>query len=58
MSSSVWDLLCYGIVLCIIQGYAKQIERPEMAALVPPQLKGQMGTLFSNMDQIYHFHSK
>jgi len=41
-----------------VQGYAWQMDRPEMQHLIPAKLKDCKEVLFGNMDEIYNFHAK
>uniref|UniRef100_A0A8B9JK04 Mcf.2 cell line derived transforming sequence-like b n=1 Tax=Astyanax mexicanus TaxID=7994 RepID=A0A8B9JK04_ASTMX len=43
-------------LLCVLQGYAAEMENPAMAPLIPNVLQNKKDVLFGNMQEIYHFH--
>ncbi|XP_017558486.1 guanine nucleotide exchange factor DBS isoform X2 [Pygocentrus nattereri] len=43
-------------LLCVLQGYAAEMENPAMAPLIPTVLQNKKDVLFGNMQEIYHFH--
>ncbi|XP_036427379.1 guanine nucleotide exchange factor DBS [Colossoma macropomum] len=43
-------------LLCVLQGYAAEMENPAMAPLIPAVLQNKKDVLFGNMQEIYHFH--
>ncbi|XP_046693203.1 guanine nucleotide exchange factor DBS isoform X6 [Silurus meridionalis] len=45
-------------LLCVLQGYADEMESPSMAHLIPVTLHNKKDILFGNMAEIYHFHNK
>ncbi|KAF5909222.1 guanine nucleotide exchange factor DBS isoform X3, partial [Clarias magur] len=45
-------------LLCVLQGYADEMDNPSMAHLIPITLQNKKDVLFGNMAEIYHFHNK
>ncbi|XP_026787751.1 guanine nucleotide exchange factor DBS isoform X5 [Pangasianodon hypophthalmus] len=45
-------------LLCVLQGYADEMDNPSMALLIPGTLHNKKDILFGNMAEIYHFHNK
>ncbi|XP_060715937.1 guanine nucleotide exchange factor DBS isoform X1 [Tachysurus vachellii] len=45
-------------LLCVLQGYADEMDNPSMAHLIPITLHNKKDVLFGNMAEIYHFHNK
>nr|XP_051697667.1 guanine nucleotide exchange factor DBS isoform X3 [Oryctolagus cuniculus] len=45
-------------LLCVLEGYAAEMENPLMAHLLSPGLLSKKGVLFGNMEEIYHFHNR
>ncbi|XP_027632011.1 guanine nucleotide exchange factor DBS isoform X2 [Tupaia chinensis] len=45
-------------LLCVLEGYAAEMENPLMAHLIPSGLHNKKGVLFGNMEEIYHFHHR
>lgn len=45
-------------LLCVLQGYADEMDNPSMAHLIPIILHNKKDILFGNMAEIYHFHNK
>ncbi|XP_027012030.2 guanine nucleotide exchange factor DBS isoform X5 [Tachysurus fulvidraco] len=45
-------------LLCVLQGYADEMDNPSMAHLIPVTLHNKKDILFGNMAEIYHFHNK
>ncbi|XP_053471021.1 guanine nucleotide exchange factor DBS isoform X1 [Ictalurus furcatus] len=45
-------------LLCVLQGYADEMDNPSMAHLIPVTLNNKKDILFGNMAEIYHFHNK
>ncbi|XP_076026234.1 guanine nucleotide exchange factor DBS isoform X2 [Genypterus blacodes] len=45
-------------LLCVLQGYAAEMENPAMAHLMPAPLQNKKEVLFGNMPEIYHFHKR
>ncbi|XP_058526556.1 guanine nucleotide exchange factor DBS isoform X3 [Ochotona princeps] len=45
-------------LLCVLQGYAAEMDNPLMAHLLSPGLANKKGILFGNMEEIYHFHHR
>eukprot|EP00063_Salmo_salar_P045312 XP_014020147.1 PREDICTED: guanine nucleotide exchange factor DBS-like isoform X8 [Salmo salar] len=43
-------------LLCVLQGYASEMDNPAMANLMPIPLQNKKDVLFGNMPEIYHFH--
>ncbi|XP_062865453.1 guanine nucleotide exchange factor DBS isoform X3 [Trichomycterus rosablanca] len=44
-------------LLCVLQGYADEMDNPNMAHLIPVSLHNKKEILFGNMDEIYQFHN-
>ncbi|XP_077434420.1 proto-oncogene DBL isoform X2 [Vanacampus margaritifer] len=44
-------------LLSVLLGYKAEMEKPLLAALLPPVLHAKRGVLFGNMPDIYNFHS-
>ncbi|XP_063160932.1 guanine nucleotide exchange factor DBS isoform X3 [Candoia aspera] len=45
-------------LLCVLEGYAAEMDNPLMAHLISPGLQNKKDVLFGNMEEIYHFHSR
>ncbi|XP_055086781.1 guanine nucleotide exchange factor DBS isoform X2 [Periophthalmus magnuspinnatus] len=45
-------------LLCVLQGYASEMDNPAMAPLIPTPLQNKKEILFGNMPEIYHFHKR
>ncbi|XP_030888605.1 guanine nucleotide exchange factor DBS [Leptonychotes weddellii] len=45
-------------LLCVLEGYAAELDNPLMAHLVSPGLQNKKDILFGNMEEIYHFHNR
>ncbi|XP_053184306.1 guanine nucleotide exchange factor DBS isoform X2 [Scomber japonicus] len=45
-------------LLCVLQGYASEMDNPAMAHLIPTPLQNKKEVLFGNMPEIYHFHKR
>ncbi|XP_061578947.1 guanine nucleotide exchange factor DBS-like [Cololabis saira] len=45
-------------LLCVLQGYASEMDSPAMSALIPAPLQNKKEVLFGNMPEIYHFHKR
>ncbi|XP_078142064.1 guanine nucleotide exchange factor DBS isoform X2 [Centroberyx gerrardi] len=45
-------------LLCVLQGYASEMDNPAMAPLIPAPLQNKKEVLFGNMPEIYHFHKR
>nr|XP_057937137.1 guanine nucleotide exchange factor DBS isoform X3 [Doryrhamphus excisus] len=45
-------------LLCVLQGYASEMDNPAMAHLIPASLQNKKEVLFGNMPEIYHFHKR
>ncbi|XP_069323894.1 guanine nucleotide exchange factor DBS isoform X2 [Eulemur rufifrons] len=45
-------------LLCVLEGYAAQMDSPLMAHLVSADLHSKKDVLFGNMEEIYHFHNR
>ncbi|XP_029506046.1 guanine nucleotide exchange factor DBS isoform X8 [Oncorhynchus nerka] len=45
-------------LLCVLQGYASEMDNPAMASLMPIPLQNKKDVLFGNMPEIYHFHKR
>uniref|UniRef100_A0A3Q0T1L7 MCF.2 cell line derived transforming sequence like n=1 Tax=Amphilophus citrinellus TaxID=61819 RepID=A0A3Q0T1L7_AMPCI len=43
-------------LLCVLQGYASEMDNPAMSHLIPAPLQNKKEVLFGNMPEIYHFH--
>ncbi|KAE8299004.1 Guanine nucleotide exchange factor DBS DBL's big sister [Larimichthys crocea] len=45
-------------LLCVLQGYASEMDNPAMVHLMPAPLQNKKEVLFGNMPEIYHFHRR
>ncbi|XP_077946310.1 guanine nucleotide exchange factor DBS isoform X7 [Gasterosteus aculeatus] len=45
-------------LLCVLQGYASEMDNAAMAHLIPAPLQNKKEVLFGNMLEIYHFHER
>ncbi|XP_053295738.1 guanine nucleotide exchange factor DBS isoform X1 [Pleuronectes platessa] len=45
-------------LLCVLQGYASEMDNPAMCILMPAPLQNKKEVLFGNMPEIYHFHKR
>uniref|UniRef100_A0A6Q2YFR7 Mcf.2 cell line derived transforming sequence-like a n=1 Tax=Esox lucius TaxID=8010 RepID=A0A6Q2YFR7_ESOLU len=45
-------------LLCVLQGYAAEMDNPAMAHLIPGPLLNKKDVLFGNMPEIYQFHKR
>uniref|UniRef100_UPI0037E82596 guanine nucleotide exchange factor DBS isoform X2 n=1 Tax=Semicossyphus pulcher TaxID=241346 RepID=UPI0037E82596 len=45
-------------LLCVLQGYASEMDNPAMVNLMPAPLQNKKEVLFGNMPEIYHFHKR
>uniref|UniRef100_A0A1A7YKI7 MCF.2 cell line derived transforming sequence-like n=1 Tax=Iconisemion striatum TaxID=60296 RepID=A0A1A7YKI7_9TELE len=45
-------------LLCVLQGYASEMDNPSLSHLIPPNLQNKKEVLFGNMPEIYHFHKR
>ncbi|KAM5288583.1 guanine nucleotide exchange factor DBS isoform 2-T2 [Ctenodactylus gundi] len=45
-------------LLCVLEGYAAEMENPLMAHLIWAGLHSKKSVLFGNMEEIYHFHHR
>ncbi|XDV15537.1 hypothetical protein PO909_015599 [Leuciscus waleckii] len=45
-------------LLCVLEGYAAEMDNPAMAHLIPNTLLHKKDILFGNMPEIYQFHKK
>ncbi|KAM6934154.1 guanine nucleotide exchange factor DBS [Xenentodon cancila] len=45
-------------LLCVLQGYASEMDNPAMSQLIPAPLQNKKEVLFGNMPEIYHFHKR
>ncbi|XP_037095052.1 guanine nucleotide exchange factor DBS-like isoform X2 [Syngnathus acus] len=45
-------------LLCVLQGYASEMDNAAMAHLIPTHLQNKKEVLFGNMPEIYHFHKR
>ncbi|XP_055361024.1 LOW QUALITY PROTEIN: guanine nucleotide exchange factor DBS [Betta splendens] len=45
-------------LLCVLQGYAAEMDNPAMSNLIPAPLQNKKEVLFGNMPEIYHFHKR
>ncbi|XP_008300128.1 guanine nucleotide exchange factor DBS-like [Stegastes partitus] len=45
-------------LLCVLQGYASEMDNPAMSPLIPAPLQNKKEILFGNMPEIYHFHKR
>uniref|UniRef100_A0A3Q1HBS5 Mcf.2 cell line derived transforming sequence-like a n=1 Tax=Anabas testudineus TaxID=64144 RepID=A0A3Q1HBS5_ANATE len=45
-------------LLCVLEGYAAEMDNPAMAHLIPSTLLNKKDVLFGNMPEIYQFHKR
>lgn len=45
-------------LLCVLEGYAAEMDNPAMAHLIPSNLHSKKDILFGNMPEIYQFHKR
>ncbi|XP_057715746.1 guanine nucleotide exchange factor DBS isoform X4 [Corythoichthys intestinalis] len=45
-------------LLCVLEGYAAEMDNPSMAHLIPSTLLCKKDILFGNMPEIYQFHKR
>ncbi|XP_047433132.1 guanine nucleotide exchange factor DBS [Mugil cephalus] len=45
-------------LLCVLEGYAAEMDNPAMAHLIPSTLLSKKDVLFGNMPEIYQFHKR
>ncbi|XP_077408415.1 guanine nucleotide exchange factor DBS isoform X3 [Vanacampus margaritifer] len=45
-------------LLCVLEGYAAEMDNPSMAHLIPSMLLKKKDILFGNMSEIYQFHKR
>ncbi|XP_014383372.1 guanine nucleotide exchange factor DBS isoform X1 [Alligator sinensis] len=45
-------------LLCVLEGYAAEMDNPLMTHLMSPGLQNKKDILFGNMEEIYHFHNR
>ncbi|TRY97084.1 hypothetical protein DNTS_027276, partial [Danionella cerebrum] len=45
-------------LLCVLQGYAAEMDNPSTAPLIPAALQNKKDVLFGNMEEIYNFHKR
>nr|XP_054303004.1 guanine nucleotide exchange factor DBS isoform X5 [Pongo pygmaeus] len=45
-------------LLCVLEGYAAEMDNPLMAHLLSTGLHNKKDVLFGNMEEIYHFHNR
>ncbi|KAL7369495.1 hypothetical protein ABVT39_000512 [Epinephelus coioides] len=45
-------------LLCVLEGYAAEMDNPAMAHLIPSTLLSKKFVLFGNMSEIYEFHKR
>ncbi|XP_039387096.1 guanine nucleotide exchange factor DBS isoform X3 [Mauremys reevesii] len=45
-------------LLCVLEGYASEMDNPLMMHLISPGLLNKKDILFGNMEEIYHFHNR
>ncbi|XP_072254041.1 guanine nucleotide exchange factor DBS isoform X1 [Leuresthes tenuis] len=45
-------------LLCVLEGYAAEMDNPAMAPLMPSSLLSKKDILFGNMSEIYQFHKR
>ncbi|XP_067349573.1 guanine nucleotide exchange factor DBS isoform X3 [Channa argus] len=45
-------------LLCVLEGYATEMDNPAMAHLIPSTLLNKKDVLFGNMSEIYQFHKR
>ncbi|XP_027008301.2 guanine nucleotide exchange factor DBS isoform X2 [Tachysurus fulvidraco] len=43
-------------LLCVLQGYAAEMDNPAMVSIIPAALQNKKSVLFGNMQEIYFFH--
>lgn len=56
---SVFHLcLKFHVSICVLQGYASEMDNAAMAHLIPAPLQNKKEVLFGNMPEIYHFHKR
>ncbi|ETE73402.1 Guanine nucleotide exchange factor DBS [Ophiophagus hannah] len=45
-------------LLCVLEGYAAEMDNPLTAHLISPGLQNKKDVLFGNMEEIYQFHNR
>lgn len=45
-------------LLCVLEGYAAEMENPALSHLLPSSLLSKKDVLFGNMSEIYQFHKR
>ncbi|XP_030057383.1 guanine nucleotide exchange factor DBS isoform X2 [Microcaecilia unicolor] len=45
-------------LLCVLEGYAAEMDNPLMIHHMSPDLHNKKDILFGNMEEIYHFHNR
>ncbi|XP_051998642.1 guanine nucleotide exchange factor DBS-like [Xyrauchen texanus] len=45
-------------LMCVLQGYAAEMDNPSMSPLIPAALQNKKDVLFGNMLEIYNFHQR
>ncbi|XP_055282709.1 guanine nucleotide exchange factor DBS isoform X3 [Moschus berezovskii] len=45
-------------LLCVLEGYAAEMDNPLMTHLISTGLQNKKDVLFGNMEEIYHFHNR
>lgn len=45
-------------LLCVLEGYAAEMDNPSVAHLIPSNLLSKKDVLFGNMSEIYQFHKR
>uniref|UniRef100_A0A8C2PQM0 Mcf.2 cell line derived transforming sequence-like b n=1 Tax=Cyprinus carpio TaxID=7962 RepID=A0A8C2PQM0_CYPCA len=45
-------------LMCVLQGYAAEMDNPSMTPLIPAALQNKKDVLFGNMQEIYNFHKR
>ncbi|XP_014387427.1 PREDICTED: guanine nucleotide exchange factor DBS isoform X2 [Myotis brandtii] len=45
-------------LLCVLEGYAAEMDNPLMTHLISAGLQNKKDVLFGNMEEIYHFHNR
>ncbi|XP_041821842.1 guanine nucleotide exchange factor DBS isoform X6 [Chelmon rostratus] len=45
-------------LLCVLEGYAAEMDNPALAHLIPSTLLSKKDVLFGNMSEIYQFHKR
>ncbi|XP_023408975.2 guanine nucleotide exchange factor DBS isoform X1 [Loxodonta africana] len=45
-------------LLCVLEGYAAEMDNPLMMHLISTSLQNKKDVLFGNMEEIYHFHNR